>query len=87
MRAVFVALILKFQSVVSAERTGTLRPKMAGVDKIRLADLLKLHLGVEVDLQEKKILPSLHKVCEILNASTLIEFIRTLALKFENTAK
>ena len=90
MRAVFVALIVKFQSVISAERTGTSRPKMylrsikrAGVDKIRRADLLKLHLGVKVDPQEKKIFQSLHKVREMLNASTLIQSIRTLALNFK----
>ena len=49
MRAIFVALILKFQSVISAETTSTFRSERAGVDKIRLADLLKIHLGVELD--------------------------------------
>ena len=49
MRAVFVALIFKFQSVISAERTSIFRPERAGVDKIRVADLLKIHLGVELD--------------------------------------
>ena len=53
MRAVFVALILKFQSVISAERTSIFRPERAGVDKIRLADLLKIHLG-ELDPQVGK---------------------------------
>jgi len=53
MRAVFVALIFKFQSVILAERTSTFRPKIldpskGGFDNIRLADLLKIHLGVEV---------------------------------------
>ena len=64
-RAVFVAFILKFQSVISAERTSSLTPKIYlrslkghGVDKIRLADLLKIHLGVEVDPQEKKNIPA-----------------------------
>ena len=49
MHAVFVALILKSQSVISAERTSIFRPERAGIDKIRLADLLKIHLGVEMD--------------------------------------
>ena len=47
MRAVFVALILKFHSVTSEKRV--FRPERAGVDKIRVADLLKIHLGVELD--------------------------------------
>ena len=54
MRAIFVALILKFQSVISAETTSTFRSERAGVDKIRLADLLKIHLGVELDPQVGK---------------------------------
>ena len=54
MRAVFVALILKFQSVILAERTSIFRPERAGVDKIRLAGLLKIHLGVELDPQVGK---------------------------------
>jgi len=50
-----VALILKFQSVISwkervisTENQFKIPPK-AEVDKIRLSDLLKIHLGVEVD--------------------------------------
>ena len=54
MCAVFVALILKFQSVISAERTSIFRPERAAVDKIRLADPLKIHLGVELDPQVGK---------------------------------
>ena len=42
-----------------------------------LADLLKIHIGVEGDPQEKKILPCLRKVREIRNANTLIKFIKT----------
>ena len=38
MGAVFVALILKFQWVILAEKTSIFRPERAGVDKIRLAD-------------------------------------------------
>ena len=49
MNAVFVALIFKFQSVISAERTSMFRPERTGVDKIRVADLLKIHLDVELD--------------------------------------
>ena len=46
MRAVFVALILKFQSVISAERTSTY---------FDLKELeLKIHLGVELDPQVGK---------------------------------
>ena len=41
-------------SVISAERTSIFRPERAGVDKIRLADLLKIHLGVELDPQVGK---------------------------------
>ena len=62
MRAVFVALISKFQSVISAERKNKIissenlfkiseRPR---VDKIRLAIFLKLHRGVEMDPQDGK---------------------------------
>ena len=54
MSAVFVALIFKFQSVISAERTSTFRPERTGVDKIRVADLLKIHLDVELDPQVGK---------------------------------
>ena len=46
---------------ISVERTISLTPKIFsrslkghGVGKIRLADLLKIHLGVEVDPQERK---------------------------------
>ena len=35
-------------------------PQRAGVDKIRLADLLKIHLGVEVDYKIEN-LPCLHE--------------------------
>ena len=41
MRAVFVALILNFQSAISAERTSIFRPETSGYDKIRLADFWK----------------------------------------------
>ena len=51
MRAAFAALILKFQSAISAERTSIFRPERAGYDKIRLAGLLKIHLGVALDPQ------------------------------------
>ena len=44
MRAVFAALILKFQLVISAERTTIFRPERAGLDKIRLAALLKIQM-------------------------------------------
>ena len=44
-----VALILKFQC-----RTSIFRPERAGVDKIRLADLLKIHIGVKLDPQVGK---------------------------------
>ena len=54
MSAVFVALIFKFQSVISAERTSIFRPERTGVDKIRVADLLKIHLDVELDPQVGK---------------------------------
>ena len=53
-------------------------PQRAGVAKIPLVDLLKIHLGVEVDPQDGKS----SRVCakcalKIRNASTLCEFIRT----------
>ena len=54
MRAVFVALVSKFQSVISVERTSTFRPERAGVDKIRQGDLLKIQLGVKLDPQVGK---------------------------------
>ena len=55
MCAVFVALILKFQLVISAERTSIFRPERAGwSDKIRLADLLKIHLSVDLHPQVRK---------------------------------
>ena len=54
MSAIFVALIFKFQSVISAERTSIFRPERTGVDKIRVADLLKIHLIVELDPQVGK---------------------------------
>ena len=47
MCAVFVALILKFQSVISAETTSIFQPERAAVDKIRVAVLFKIHLGVD----------------------------------------
>ena len=93
MRAVFVPFIsLKFQSVISAEKNKYIStenlfkiPQRAGVAKIPLVDLLKIHLGVEVDPQDGKS----SRVCfkcalKIRNASTLCEFIRT-ALNCENT--
>ena len=60
-------------------------PQRAGVDKISLADLLKIHLDVEVDPQDGKS----SRVCakyalKIQNASSLIDFIRT-AVNRENT--
>ena len=60
-------------------------PQRAGVDKIPLADLLKIHLDVEVYPQDEK--PSrVYMKCtlKIRNASTQIEFITT-ALNRENT--
>ena len=36
------------------DRTSIFRPERAGVEKIRLADLLKIHLGVELDPQVGK---------------------------------
>ena len=60
-------------------------PQRAGVDKIPLADLLKIHLDIELDPQDGKS----SRVCakcalKIRNASTLIEFITT-ALNRQNT--
>ena len=60
-------------------------PQRAGVDKIPLVDLLKIHLDVEVDPQDGKS----SRVCakcalKIRNASSLIDFIRT-AVNRENT--
>ena len=54
---------LKFQLVIFAERTSTFQlkiysPQRAGIDKIHLEDLLKIHLGFEVDPQDGK---SFHK--------------------------
>ena len=64
MRAVFVALISKFQSVITAESPNAFRPEiylrslncseLAKVDKIRLAILLKIHRGAEMDPQNGK---------------------------------
>ena len=51
MRAAFAALILKFQSAISAEGTSIFRPERAGYDKIRLAGLLEIHLRVALDPQ------------------------------------
>ena len=51
MRAVFVALILKSHSVISA--TEQVYFDLKGLElkkKIRLADLLKIHLGLHVEL-------------------------------------
>ena len=55
MRAVFVALISKFQSVITADRPKLVSTEnlfkifeWAGVDKIRLAILLKIHHGAEM---------------------------------------
>ena len=62
MRAVFVALILKFQSVILVERknkyilTDNLvkNCERAWVDKIHLVFLLKIHRCIEMDLQDGK---------------------------------
>ena len=62
-RAVFVAFIIsKFQSVISAERKNKYIltenlfkiSERAGVDKIHLAILLKIHCCVEMDPQDGK---------------------------------
>ena len=53
MCTVFVALILKFQSLISVEATSIFRPERAGYDKIPLANLLKIH-GAELDPQVGK---------------------------------
>ena len=76
--AVFEALVLKFQSVISRERTNSFPPKIylrllkVGLTKFtQLADLFE-DLGVDVDPQNGK--SSL--VCvsfKIRNASTLFE--------------
>ena len=88
MRAVFVAFILKFlggkNKYISTENLFKI-PQRPGVAKVPLVDLLKIHLGVEVDPQDGKS----SRVCakcalKIRNASTLCEFIRT-ALNCENT--
>ena len=55
-------LILKYQLVISVERKNKYIStrnlfkisERAGVDKIYLADLLKTHLGVEMDTQDRK---------------------------------
>ena len=57
MRAVFVALISKFQLVILAERTSTLCPKISLRSLKGLADLLKIHLGLELDPQDEKSSP------------------------------
>ena len=60
MRAVFMASISKFQSVITAERPNTVWPEIylisewAGVDKIRLVILLRIHRGAEMDPQNGK---------------------------------
>ena len=60
-------------------------PQRAGVDKIPLADLLKIHLDVEVDPQDGKSSCVCAKcTLKIRNASSLINFIRT-AVNRENT--
>ena len=61
--------------------------KRAGVTTIPLADLLKTHLGVEVDPQDGKS----SRVCakcalKIRNATTLCEFIRTALTCNDNSA-
>ena len=61
LRAVFVALISKFQSVIYGGTTEYISTgnifkisEWAVVDKIRLAILLKIHCGAEVDPQNGK---------------------------------
>ena len=54
MRAVSVALTLKFQSVVSATEQVYFDLKGLELKTIRLADLLKIHLGVELDPPVRK---------------------------------
>ena len=52
-------------------------PQRAGVDKISLADLLKIHLDVEVDPQDGKSSRACAKCAlKIRNASSLISFDR-----------
>ena len=70
MCAIFVTLILQFQAVILVKKevnffTKNLFkiPERAGVDKIHLADLLKIHLGVELDPQNQK------SSCELENVS------------------
>ena len=58
MRAMFVVLISKFQSVITAERPNTFRPEiylrsLNGLE-IRLEILLKIHRGAEMDPQDGK---------------------------------
>ena len=57
MRAVFVALISKFQLVILVERTSTFCPKIYLGSLKGLADLLKIHLGPELDPQDEKSSP------------------------------
>ena len=59
MRAVFVALISKFKAVIYGGKTKYISTgnlfkisEWAGVDKIRLAILLKIHRGAEMDPQK-----------------------------------
>ena len=57
MRSVFVALISKFQSVITAERPNTFRPEIylrSLNDKICLAIPLKIHRGAAMDPQDGK---------------------------------
>ena len=62
MHTVFVTLISKFQKVISAERKNNYIltenlfkiSERAGVDKIRLAILLKIHRSVEMYPQDGK---------------------------------
>ena len=44
------------------DRTSIFQPERAGVEKIRLADLSKIHLGVELDPQVGK------SSCDCVNA-------------------
>ena len=45
---------VNFKISLSAKRTSIFWPERAGVDKIRLADLLKIHIDVELDPQVGK---------------------------------
>ena len=87
MRVIFVTLVLKFQSVISVDRTSTFRPKIyfkrsLKVELTKFAhQVLKIHLGVEVDSQEGRTF----RVCEkcaldIRNASSLFEFFADFLL-------